>query len=42
MNVLDTLTAVSAARATGGTSLRGAATSAAFAGILAAVRSMDD
>jgi hypothetical protein len=40
MNVLDTLTALSAARATGGTSLRGAATSAAYAGILAAVRSM--
>jgi hypothetical protein len=42
MNVLDTLTAVSAARATGGTSIRGALTSATFAGILAAVRSMED
>ena len=42
MNVLDSLTALSAARATGGTSLRGAATSAAFAGILTAVRSMED
>jgi hypothetical protein len=42
MNVVDTVTALSAARATGGTALRGAATSAAFAGILAAVRSLDD
>jgi hypothetical protein len=42
MNVIDTLTALSAARATGGTAVRGAVTSAAFAGILAAVRSLDD
>jgi hypothetical protein len=42
MNILDTLTALSAARATGGTSVRAAATSATFAGLLAAVRSMDD
>ncbi len=42
MNVVDTLTALSARRATGGTALRGAATSAAFAGLLAAVRSLED
>jgi hypothetical protein len=42
MNVLDTLTALSAARATGGTSVRAAATSAAYAGLLATVRSMKD
>jgi hypothetical protein len=42
MNVVDTLTALSAARAVGATALRGAATSAAFAGILAAVRSMEE
>lgn len=42
MNVLDTLTALSAARTTGASGVRAAATSAAFAGILAAVRSMDD
>ena len=42
MNVVDTLTALGAARATGGTALRAAATSAAYAGILAAVRAMED
>jgi hypothetical protein len=42
MNVVDTVTALSAARATGGTSVRAAATSAAFAGILAAVRGMEN
>ena len=42
MNVVDTLTALSAARATGATALRGAMTSAAFAGILVAVRSLED
>ncbi len=42
MNVVDTLTALSAARATGGTSLRAAATTAAYAGILAGIRSLEN
>ena len=42
MNVVDTLTALSAARSIGATGIKAAGTSAAFAGILAAVRSMED